>query len=98
MADERPVVSVVVPARDAARTLPATLAALHAQELDQPFEVVVADAGSTDETAALARRAGARVADAGPVGPGEARNAGVAQASADLLAFTDADCRPAPAL
>jgi GT2 family glycosyltransferase len=96
MAGERPVISVVVPARDAAGTLPGSLAALDAQQLDQPFEVVVADAGSSDDTAALARRAGAHVVDAGPVGPGEARNAGVARASADLLAFTDADCRPAP--
>jgi glycosyltransferase involved in cell wall biosynthesis len=96
MAGDRPVISVVVPARDAAATLPESLAALEAQDLDAPYEVVVADAGSRDATAQLARQAGARVVAAGPVGPGEARNAGVAAASADLLAFTDADCRPAP--
>jgi glycosyltransferase involved in cell wall biosynthesis len=88
--------SVVVPARDAASTLPRTLECLAAQRDAPEFEVVVVDDGSRDDTAALAERAGARVIRAGGEGSGAARNAGVAAACGTLLAFTDADCFPSP--
>ena len=91
-------VSVIVPAHNAAATLPRTLEALTAQELADPYEVVVVDDGSDDDTAALAEAAG------GPVtvvrqeclGPAAARNRGVAVARGEVLAFTDADCFPVP--
>jgi glycosyltransferase involved in cell wall biosynthesis len=74
-----------------------------AQEFDGEFEVIVVDDGSSDATAHIAREAGARVVPARgdahpapPCGPADARNAGVAAAAAPLLAFTDADCVPAP--
>ena len=95
--DDR-LLSVIVPARDAAGTLPALLAALDAQVGAGPFEVVIADDGSRDATPDLARAAGARVAQTGGPGsgPGAARNAGLALARGSILAFTDADCIPAP--
>lgn len=90
-------ISVIVPARDAAATLPRTLAALAAQELDQLYEVIVVDDGSEDATAELAAAMpGVIVVRAAGVGPGAARNAGVARCVAPLLAFTDADCAPRP--
>lgn len=90
-------VAVVIPARDAAATLPATLAALAAPTLPAA-EVVVVDDGSTDATAALAAAhpAVTRVVATVGRGPGPARNAGVAATTAPLLAFTDADCAPDP--
>jgi cellulose synthase/poly-beta-1,6-N-acetylglucosamine synthase-like glycosyltransferase len=91
-------ISVVVPARDAAATLERTLAALTRQTIEEPFEVVVVDDGSKDDTAALARGAPLDVVliESGGVGSSAARNAGVAAASGEVLAFTDADCFPAP--
>lgn len=91
-----PAVSVIVPARDAGPTIERTLAALRAQELDRPYEVIVVDDGSRDNTARLARHAGApvRVVDGIGEGPGAARNRGVRDARASVLAFTDADCFP----
>jgi len=91
-------VSVVVPARNAAGTLGRTLACLAAQELEGRFEVVVIDDGSDDDTAPIARAAPGLVSllQPGPVGAAEARNRGVAATSAPAVAFTDADCFPAP--
>lgn len=96
--DAEPAVSVVVAARDASATLGEALAALDAQDLPAPYEVIVVDDGSRDETAAIAERApgGARVVRIDGRGPGPARNAGAATARGRALAFTDADCVPAP--
>jgi glycosyltransferase involved in cell wall biosynthesis len=91
-------VSVIIAARNAAETLGATLAGLAAQEFDGEFEVIVVDDGSTDDTAAIARAAALAVTVVGErgVGPGPARNSGVAAATGSLFAFTDADCVPTP--
>src|SRR2546429_1761254 len=93
-----PLVSVIVPARDAAGTIGRTLAALAAQDLAGPFEVIVVDDGSTDHTAAIARAAGApiRVVEEPRRGAADARIRGAAEARAPVLAFTDADCFPTP--
>jgi glycosyltransferase involved in cell wall biosynthesis len=88
--------TVVIPARNAEATLPAALAALARQEGGVAWEVVVVDDGSTDETAALARAAGARVVTSSAKGPSAARNLGAAHARGSALAFTDADCAPTP--
>ena len=90
-------VSVVIPARDAAATLGAQLTALSAQRTTRRYEVVVADNGSTDGTAALARSfagrvPGLRVVDAGArAGTNAARNAGVSAARGELVLLCDAD-------
>jgi glycosyltransferase involved in cell wall biosynthesis len=93
-----PVASVIVPAHNAAATLGGTLTALARQELDEEYEVIVVDDGSSDNTAAVAEAAELEVTlvrERG-VGPGPARNAGVAVAQGEVLAFTDADCKPTP--
>lgn len=92
----RPAISVIIPAFNAAGTLDAQLSALARQNLGEPWEVIVADNGSTDDTAGVAsawsQRLPLRVVDAGARrGPAAARNLGVAAASAPLLAFCDAD-------
>jgi len=94
-------VSVVVPARDEAAHIQGCVAALLAQDVG-PIEVVVVDDGSWDATAALARRAGARVVAAPPLPAGAAGKAAACAAGAaaaragEWLAFVDADVRLAP--
>ena len=56
------------------------------------YEVVVINNGSTDRTAEVVSKYPVRVADEPRRGVGFARNACVAHARGDLLAFTDADC------
>lgn len=97
-----PAVSVIVAARDAEFTLPATLRALAAQDLEAPFEVIVTDDGSTDRTRTIVEGFGPppnmslELVDGAGDGPGPARNAGCARAKSEILAFTDSDCVPTP--
>lgn len=89
---------MIVPARNAADTLPRTLQALSHQRYDGDYEVIVVDDGSQDGTAALARRAPGPVVvlEQPPRGPAAARNLGVRSARAAQLAFCDADVYPGP--
>src|SRR5437763_11231864 len=87
-------VSVIIPAYNAARTLPQTLAALRAAS-PPPLEILVVNDGSTDETARMAAQSGARVLDLKQnIGAAAAKNCGVAGAQGDILFFTDADIVP----
>ncbi len=100
----RPPVSVLIPARDEATTLPHLLAALAAQSL-QPQEVIVIDDHSTDDTAAIARQASTslplRVIQPPPLpadwcGKTWALHHGVLASCGEVLVFLDADTEPAP--
>jgi rSAM/selenodomain-associated transferase 2 len=87
---EQILISAVVPTFNAAETLAETLGALRSAA--SIGEVIVADGGSSDETVACARSAGARVIVA-PRGRGGQLAAGAAAASGDWLFFLHADCR-----
>jgi glycosyltransferase involved in cell wall biosynthesis len=88
---------VVVPCYQAARTLPALLDSLARQTYRGPWEVVLADNGSTDGGRAVAEAYRARlpaliVVDASARrGAAAARNAGARAAGGEALAFIDAD-------
>lgn len=92
-----PVISVVIAAYNAERTLQAQLDALDAQRVDVEWDVLVCDNGSTDATADVVRRAQQRMprlrlVDASQRrGPGAARNVGASASDARFLAFCDAD-------
>jgi len=92
-----PAVSVVVPTRNRAAYLAVTLESLAAQRIDLPYEVVVVDDGSSDSTRSVAESAGVtfRRHDS-PRGPNAARNTGIAETAAPLIALVDDDVR-APA-
>lgn len=89
-------VSVVVPARDEADTLPALLATL-----PPDVDVLVVDDDSTDGTADVARAHGARVLASDPlpdgwIGKSWACDQGAREVSGDTLVFVDADVRFGP--
>lgn len=92
-----PRVTVVIPCRDDAEFLDACLAAL-ARQTRPADRVIVVDNGSTDASAAVARRHGADVVDEPLVGiwPAAARGYDEARGTADIIARLDADSRPHP--
>jgi len=89
--------SVIIPAYNCADTIGQQLDALMRQEWDAPWEVIVADNGSTDDTRAVVERyqgklPGLRFVDASQrSGAGHARNRGAEEASGDVFLFCDAD-------
>lgn len=98
-----PVISVIIPVLNGAATIPEQLDALAAQDFDQPWELIVCDNGSTDDTRAVvfaareAFPAPIRVVDAGERrGVAFARNVGILATRADRIAICDADDRVGP--
>jgi glycosyltransferase involved in cell wall biosynthesis len=93
-----PEYSVVVPAYQAADTVGHCVRALHTQTVSRErYEIIVVNDASTDETASVAKAAGAdRVLSRPHGGPAAARNAGIKTAKGHIVLFTDADCEPSP--
>ena len=98
-----PYVSIIVPVRNAERTIDTTLSYLTA--LDYPtdrLEVILADGGSTDSTVAVIERWQERYPQLRLVKvpncrtPGHARNAALKVAVGEFVLFTDGDCAPEP--
>jgi len=91
-------ISVVLPFRNARRTLARCLESLVSQSL-QEWELIAVDNGSSDGSASIvkefiARHSGHRIrlVTEEAVGASAARNRGVREAQGDWIAFTDADC------
>ena len=89
-ADVPGLVSVIIPAFNAARWIGETVASVRDQTY-APVEVIVSDDGSTDDTPALADAIADRVVRGHGGGPGGARNAGMNVARGEFLQFLDAD-------
>jgi glycosyltransferase involved in cell wall biosynthesis len=85
-------ISVLMPAYNASRTIEATIAAVLRQTVT-PYEFLIVDDGSTDNTAELVAGLSPhiRVIRTANQGAAAARNRLYAGASGDLLAFLDAD-------
>jgi glycosyltransferase involved in cell wall biosynthesis len=85
-------VTVVVPTSGRAGYLEVTLESLRAQSAATPHELLVVDDGSSDATAEVAGRFGARLVRHGERrGLNAARNTGLRDAAGELIAFVDDD-------
>lgn len=92
-------VTLVIPARDAAKTIAPCLDAAIAVR-DRPGSrlgrIILVDDGSTDATVAAAEARGIEVARSGGRGAGAARNVGWRLATTPLVWFVDSDCVSEP--
>ena len=83
-----PSLSIVIPTKNEEKYLPELLESIQKQTL-LPDLIIVADAGSIDQTVQIAKEHGCRVVEGGLPGPG--RNAGAKAADTDIVLFLDAD-------
>lgn len=90
----KPLVSVVVPAFDAADTIAESIYSVLAQTMSD-LELIICDDASTDETVSIVRGSRDRrvrlVQNSRNSGPGAARDGAIAQAKGRWLAVLDAD-------
>ncbi|MDD2785501.1 MAG: glycosyltransferase [Patescibacteria group bacterium] len=80
--------SIVIPTKNEQANLPKLLESIKAQTY-KDYEVIVADAQSTDKTREVAQKFGAKVVEGAMPGPG--RNSGAKVAAGHTLLFLDAD-------
>jgi len=85
--------SFLLPAFNEERELPFTLSALHQAARGLAYEVIVCDNGSTDQTARVAQKFGARVVHEPVRQISRSRNAAAAVAQGNWYIFLDADTR-----
>lgn len=86
-------VSVIIPTVNEEREIGELINHLNLCE-GGPFEVLVCDAGSTDQTTDLAQKLGARVIRCKVKSRSSQMNAGAREATGDFLFFIHADSRP----
>ena len=98
-----PRISIIIPVRDAERTLETTLG--HLEAIDYPrdrLEVILVDGGSADGTVEVIQRWQRRhsyvqlIQVPGCASPGHARNEALKAATGEFVLFTDGDCAPNP--
>ncbi|MEJ7789090.1 MAG: glycosyltransferase family 2 protein [Thermoleophilaceae bacterium] len=96
-AESREPVTVAIPVLNGGMRLAEVLAAVRGQRLERPVELVIADSGSTDGSAAVARHHGAEVISVAPsdFSHGATRNLLFERASGSHVAFLTQDAVPA---
>jgi len=93
---EVPDISVVVPTRDRPESLALCLAALECQSAESLEVIVVADAPGVAASRARADAASLRIVPFAQANISAARNAGIAAARGEVVAFLDDDAVPEP--
>jgi glycosyltransferase involved in cell wall biosynthesis len=91
-------ISVVIPVLNGAALLDEVLRAVTGQVIDEPFEVLVIDSGSTDGSVEIVKaHPGVRLIEIPQeeFGHGRTRNLGVQETSGELIAFLTQDATPA---
>lgn len=95
MTEQHPLVSVIIPVHNGARYLRAALESVFAQ-IYRPFEVIVVDDGSVDDSGGIAQSFDVRYIYQANQGVAAARNNGIELTGGEFFAFLDQDDLWAP--
>jgi len=86
-------ISVIIPAFNSEKSLSKCLDSLDQQDYGKPFEIIVVDDGSSDDTVNVAKTfKKVKTIKQSHGGPAKARNTGAKIAKGNIVLFTDADC------
>jgi len=86
-------ISIIVPAFNAEKTIPYCIKSLIAQKSKEKFEIIIVDDGSTDSTPTVVKKfKKAKLISQKNKGPAAARNNGVKHARGEIIVFVDSDC------
>ena len=89
------IASIVVPVRNGEQVVARCLRSLSTQGLEEPYEIILVDDGSSDATAQMVGQfPKVRLIRQSPAGAAAARNRGVKAARGSIVLFTDVDCAP----
>ncbi|MCX8194809.1 MAG: glycosyltransferase [Candidatus Micrarchaeota archaeon] len=88
---QKPKVSIIIPTLNEEKYLANCLRSIKRQNFAEPFEVIIADGGSTDRTAQIARLHGAKVVRERHGTPSGGRHTAARVAKGEILVFTNAD-------
>ncbi|MCD1258460.1 glycosyltransferase family 2 protein [Paenibacillus athensensis] len=88
--ERKPLVSVVIPNYNYAKTLPRCLDSLM-QQTYQPLEIIVVDDGSTDNSVEIIQKYPCKLIRTQNKGVSSARNTGVAESAGEIVFFLDSD-------
>lgn len=88
----QPLISVIIPAFNEQEQLPYCLTSLTNQKTSVPFEIIVVDNNSNDNTYKLAKSFRVNVLSEKNRGRSHARQTGAVTAKGKYLAYTEADC------
>lgn len=87
-------ISIIIRTKNEERWIPQCLKAVFAQELDEPFEVILVDNNSTDSTVKKAQVYDIKLVTIEKFLPGEAINIGIRASSGDKLVCISGHCIP----
>jgi glycosyltransferase involved in cell wall biosynthesis len=88
--------SIIIPARNEEHYIASCVRSLKDQGYAGEYEIIVVDNASTDRTAEVAEKAGAKVLMEKEKGVSQARRTGCAVATGEILALSDADSQAPP--
>ncbi|MEK6982693.1 MAG: glycosyltransferase [Candidatus Micrarchaeota archaeon] len=86
-------ISIIIPAYNEEKNLSRLLPVL-AKQIAKDDEIIIVDSQSTDDTARISAKNGARIISMAKLGIGPARTLGAKSASNPVVAFLDADTEP----
>lgn len=86
-------ISIVIPVYNGENYIGGCLNFIFASKIDVPFEVIVVDDGSTDNTASVVQRFSCKYLKISNSGVAAARNVGIREAKGEIIFFFDADVK-----
>ena len=89
-------ISFVIPAFNEETSIAITLRSILGGEIKWPYEIIVVDHNSTDNTVKIAKRLGAKVVNKKGGSIASVRNFGIENSKGDLIVFLDADVSLTP--